>query len=46
MVYIPTTASSETPFGMMGTMPAGGMGGAMPSGGMSGGAMGGGPGGR
>ena len=41
VVYIPTTASSETPFGMMGTMPAGGMGGAMPSGG-----MGGGPGGR
>lgn len=46
VVYIPTTASSETPFGMMGTMPAGGMGGAMPSGGMGGGAMGGGPGGR
>ena len=46
VVYIPTTASSETPFGMMGTMPAGGMGGAMPSGGMGGGAMVGGPGGR
>ena len=47
VVYIPTSSSTENPFGMMGGMP-GGMGGGMPSGmpsgGMGGGMPGGGPG--
>ncbi|MGO5040374.1 hypothetical protein ACTQ3X_05925 [Lawsonibacter sp. LCP25S3_E7] len=43
MVYIPTAASSENAFAMMGSMPGGGM---MPAGGMPSGGMGGGPGGR
>ena len=43
VVYIPTAASSENAFAMMGSMPGGGM---MPAGGMPSGGMGGGPGGR